>query len=473
MSMESTFGGLSMAMRALMAQQTAVDVTNHNVGNASTEGYSRQQVDFTEASPYTVAALDRPQQAGQLGQGVEVADIQRARDEFIDQQWRGQSSVLADAQAQHDAIQQVESIYNEPSDTGLNAQLGQFWNAWRNLANHPEDASQRTALIQTSSTLAQSLKLTRSQLVTQQHELDSQVAAQVGQINGDAQQIARLNQQIATAEGVGDHPNDLLDQRDALLDKLSGLANVSYVTDAHGQDVVTIGGSVLVAGNQSYALQAVADPTNNNLQKVVWQSDGSAAVLSGGSLKGVLDSRDQTVGGQINQLDTLAGTLITQVNAVVQGGYALDNSTGTNVQFFTGTTAQDIAVSSAVVNNPNLVAAAQNPNAPGDGSNALAVANLQNALVLNGGSASIDDYYQGMISGLGAAGQQQASLVTSQTTLVGDLTTQRQQVSGVSLDEESANLIKFQQSYQAAARMVTAVDQLLDQVINHMGMVGL
>src|SRR5439155_8639097 len=128
------------------------------------------------------------------------------------------------------------------------------------------------------------------------------------------------NQQIATAQGVGDHPNDLLDQRDRLLGQVSQLANVSYVTGSDGQDLVTIGGTVLVSGNQSFALQATPDPTNQNLQKVIWPADGSPVVLSGGALKGTLDSRDQTLTGQIAQLDSLASTVIGQVNTVVEQG---------------------------------------------------------------------------------------------------------------------------------------------------------
>src|SRR3954469_8472145 len=248
--MTSSFFGLDMALRALQSQQTGIDVTSHNVANANTDGFSRQNVVLATTDPFAMPGMNRPATAGQLGTGVIAKDIQRARDGFLDAQWRTESSSLANAANRQDALQQVEVVLDEPQGVGLNAQLNDYYKAWNDLTNDPgaDAMAVRTTVVQQALSLTQSMNRISGQLTSIQGGLDGQVTADVAEVNDITDQIFQINASIVKIELTGQTANDFRDRRDVLLDSLSKLVGASSTENADGSINVTMGTQVLVNG---------------------------------------------------------------------------------------------------------------------------------------------------------------------------------------------------------------------------------
>jgi flagellar hook-associated protein 1 FlgK len=448
----STFMGLETSLRGLLAQQQALNTTSHNIANASTAGYSRQVAVFQASPAYSMPGVTTaPAGQGQIGTGVDVVGYQRIRDAFLDVQYRAQSMLQGQAQAQQDGLQQVQLAFNEPTDSGISSLLSDYWGAWQNLSNNPEDMGTRQALAQSAASLADGFQSLSSQLTTLQSQTAQNVTDTINQANNLGTQIAQLNVTIQKITATGASPNDLLDQRDALIDQLSALGNVAVTNGVNGSVDVSFGGAALVASGTSATL-AESDLTG----------------LTAGKVQGLITLRDTTIPGYQAQLNTIASALITKTNAQSAAGFDLNGNAGG--AFFTGTDASDIAVNPAVVSNPALIAASAS-GAVGDAGNALKMANMQTTPTI--GAATIDAAYTQLVTQVGADVQQATNQVDTTTALTNALQNQRQSVSGVSLDEEMTNLITFQRGYQASARALSAMDDMLDQLINRTGRVGL
>ena len=239
----SSFMGLQTALRGLLAEQTAIDTTGHNIANANTPGYSRQTADLVTSAPLTVPAYSNVTGGGvQLGTGVDVETINRIRNTFLDVQYRSQNTTANDASTRAGILDQVQTGLAEPSDHGIASQLSAFWNAWSDVANAPQSQAARQALINSATTLTNSFNQVDAQLSTIQSQAATQYAdltGTTGQVQSDANQIATLNQSISAAKAAGQNPNDLLDKRDALIDDLSTLAKVS-VSDPNNTGMLQI-----------------------------------------------------------------------------------------------------------------------------------------------------------------------------------------------------------------------------------------
>ncbi|MGO0121824.1 flagellar hook-associated protein FlgK [Desulfothermobacter acidiphilus] len=351
--MISTFLGLETTLRALMATQRSMETASHNIANASTPGYSRQRVELAASSAYTIPSVMRPGMPGQLGTGVDIAEIKRVREEFLDRQWREENSRLGSWEAQRDALQKVELILNEPSPNGLGAALTSFFNSWQELSKNPESLAVRTAVIEEGKTLCETIRHLYDELQALQEDLDYRLKVGVDEVNTLAQQIADLNQQIARSRAVGDNPNDLLDQRDLLLDKLSKWTDFTVQEQPDGQVTVLVGGQQLVNGSSYNSWQVVNG-------RVEWTpasptSTTTPVDFQTGQLKGLLEVKNY-VGQVMVDLNTLASTLITEFNQRHQQGYGLDGQTGRS--FFAGSGAADITLSNDVLNTPAALAAA-------------------------------------------------------------------------------------------------------------------
>lgn len=494
----STFATLNLANRALTSQQIGLDITGHNIANANTDGFTRQAAEMLASTPFTINGTTRPQQPGQLGTGVDVSNIKRFRDGFLDLQYRAEQQIVGQWESTRDAIDRLQQLVNEPSRESLAASLSKFWNDWSALANAPESRTARKGLLEDAVTLTTQINQMQNSLQRQQEQLDRQVQLRVDDINNLTTRIARLNDQVIRIVGAGDQPNDLRDQRDQLLDQLSKIVNISYTETSSGAVSVSIGGRTAVTNNQSFRLATHVLPSEGFADQtrlgVFWavpptSFTNSADVRSGpdvadlqnpvnvtgGQLRGDLNARDVIIQTQaIDQLNRVAKTIIDQVNDVHRAGYGLNNSTGQD--FFIGTTAADMAVNPAVASNLDAIAAAGAPDAPGDGSNALAIHDLQRmAFNIDPGTVTqttIEDFYAGVIANIGILGQQAKGMAENEALLSGHLAQQRQSLGGVSLDEETTNLIRYQHAYNAAARVVTVVDEMLDRIINNMGIVG-
>jgi flagellar hook-associated protein 1 len=434
-----SFSGLQTALRGLTAAQAAIDTTSHNIANANTPGYSRQQVVLTESPAMTLPSLSSNGSASmQFGTGVDVTQISRIRDQFLDIQYRAQNSQTSSASTSTTILNQVQTGLDEPSSNGLSTQLQQFWSSWNDLSNSTTGTSApaaRQAVVDTGTTVAQSLNTLDQQLATIQSQTQTQyqtlTASPSGQVQSDANQIAKLNGQISQMQAAGESPNDLMDQRDQLLDSLSSLANISVTDQGNGAVQVNFGDA---------AAPLVSGTTVN------WPQTLTAA--AGGQLGGLINLSDPNSGqiqGYRNQLDTIANQLISSVNSLQPSS-----------PFFTGNSAGSIAVSAT----PNSIQTSSTSDPAG---NDLAVSISQ----LSSGTA--DQTYATFVSKVGNDTASAQSTQSTGSSLLQAIDGQRQSVSGVSLDEEMTNLITYQRSYQASARVMNAIDTTLDTLINQVG----
>lgn len=434
-----SFTGLQTALRGLTAAQAQIDTTSHNIANANTPGYSRQQVDLTQSPSMTLTGLSiGPSDGIQLGTGVDVSQISRVRDQFLDIQYRAQNSNTSNASTQSTILNQVQTSLDEPSGSGLSTQLQQFWSSWNDLSNSTTGTSSpaaRQAVVDQGTTVAQTLNALDQQLATIQSQTAQQyqslTASPNGTVQTDANQIAQLNQQISQMQAGGMNANDLLDQRDQLLDSLSGMANISVTDQGNGMVQVNFGdaGSPLVSGST-----------------VNWpQTLTSAAGGQLGALIGLSDPTSGQIQSYRNQLDTISNQLISSVNSLQPSS-----------PFFSGNSASTIAVSATA----NSIQTSSTSDPAG---NDLAIQISQ----LAGGTA--DQSYATFVSEVGSDTAAAQGTQTTGTSLLNAINGQRQSVSGVSLDEEMTNLITFQRAYQASARVMNAIDTTLDTLINQVG----
>ncbi len=471
--MWGTFGSVEIALRALQAQRLALNVVAHNIANANTPGYSRQTARLEPTPPYPWPGLTRSAGAGQLGTGVAVAGIDRLRDAFTDLQLRQQFTLSGYYTVLSDGYAQVEAVFNEPSDSGLNQQLGRFWSAWQELSLAPQDTSIRTSVIESAKNLAGLFNQMVGRLRQLQRDLDFRVGSKVAEINELADRIARLNVQIGQIQGTGQNPNDLLDQRDQLIDRLSQIVRVAYIQGEGGQVTIYIGGRMLVHNEQAFSLSTAPGP--GGFTRPVWAADGAPVDLGpaeGGELKALMDLRDAVIPARIADLNGLAGALAGAVNAVHGSGYGLDGSTGLDFFVFTaGDEAATLQVNPAVAADPLKIAAAQAPGSPGDGRNALAIAQVRYQPLMPG-NTTLGEYYQQVVGRLGLEARQAGDQKSNQEVVKNYLETRRDGFSGVSLDEEAGRMVLYQRAFEAAARSLTVLDEVLDQLINRTGIVG-
>ncbi len=479
----STFGGIETALSALQADQFQILTATNNVSNANTPGYHRQVPTLVEGLPYSAVSISAIG-TGEVGTGVMVSGVQRMIDPWVIDSLRTQLGQQGSASVAQGTTAQVQQILDGLSPNSIGKQIDQFWNAWQSVGNAPTDPAARASLVSQSQTLATTIQQSYSQLTDMQRTTDQQIVGQVSTLNSLSTQIAALNGQIVAVEATGQHANDLRDQRDSLVSQMSSLAQVNVAEQSNGSVRVTMDGAPLVDGTTASALATTAGL--DGFHQIVG-SDGRALQPIGGSLLGLQQMRDNEIPTRLSALNAFAGRLITAVNAVHSGtdpvtGATLKNvydlvTPGTPVQraFFSGTGASDIAVSSVIVGNPSLIAASQTPNGPGDGSNAAAMAALLNDPSAGGapaGSPTLDGQIQSIYTDVGNSASSAQSISDNQTLLVGHLQQRDAQVGSVSMDEEAAHLMTYQQAYQAAARSLTTISSMLDTLINKTGVMS-
>jgi flagellar hook-associated protein 1 FlgK len=455
-----SYTGLQTALSGLQAAQAAIDTTGQNIANADTPGYSRQTVNLTERNALTIPSLSSiTSNWEQLGTGVDITNISRVRDQFLDAQYRAQNSATSSLSSQSTILGQAQATLNEPSTSGLSASLQNFWSAFNSLSTAPNNLGAQQTVLSDGAAVAKTLNTLSGQItslqsqVTQQY--DALTNAGTGPIASDAQQIASLNQSIAQAQAVGQADNGLLDQRDKLVDDLSQYSNVSVSTQPNGMVNVSFGNAAIAAGHGTADATPLVSGGNVNLSANLTDQNLSG---SGGQLGALLGLYDATSGtGQLQNyitgpggLDAVAGALTSTVNGAIAGA---DSSGPSATAFFTGTTAATIAV------NPSITTSTTNP--PYTAAEASAVNGL------SGGTA--DQTYNAFVAKVGADVQSVQNGQQTGQVLLTAISNQRQSVSGVSLDEEMTNLISEQQAYQACARVMNAIDSTLNTLITQVG----
>lgn len=459
--MSSINGIVNSALSALNTFTSAIDVINTNIGNVSTAGYSRQQAVIQANAPISTAN-------GEIGSGVGVTNVERIYSSFLTTQLNSATQDMGKWTAQQQNLDAVEQVFNDSSDSGLSSTLTTFFNNWQSLVNNPSGSTERSVLVNSAANLAKAFNSMSSQLTSIQQGIDSSVVGNVAQVNQIVQQIAALNKNIQQAQAAGQNTNTYKDELDSQVTKLSNLININTYSNANGQISIQLtSGKPLVDGTSTWLLSAQANV--DGLHDVTW-SDGSTATIvngdiTGGELGGELNVRDTMITSYQTQLNTLANSIITNVNNLQEAGYDINGDQGE--QFFTGNSAANIAVNTDILNDPGLVAAASTTaGAPGDGSNASAIANLQNSLTLNGGTTTFSNYYSALTSQVGSDAQATDASYSSQSATVQACQNQVDSYSGVSVDEEETNLILYQNAYAAAAKVMTVLDEMMQDLLN-------
>jgi flagellar hook-associated protein 1 FlgK len=472
---------LNIARDALLAHELAMEVTGHNISNVNTSGYTRQRVLLESEATYAPSPI-------KLGMGVQVTSVVQCYDQYATRAIQQNTSALGENEAKASALSYLESIFNE-ANTGLSEALNEFWSAWQDLATNPGGLTERSALLEKADILSQQFNTMSNQLHQIIHDMNTNLGVGVGEVNQTTAQIASLNDKIVIAESNGSPANDLRDQRNTLLEKLSGLIGNQYYEDENGAlTVMASNGTLLVEGNQSWNLTQEGDHIYLGQTGVDLSS-----TLSGGKIGAWLDIRDEIVPQYLANLDELAGTLMNEVNTQHFAGYSLSGETGLyffenfqtppavpNAGNYEGA-AGFIKLSSDVLGNPSNIAAGGLSGEPGDNENVLQILNIQTDNTLqvrkwtyeNRGatvssslqSGSLDDYYQALVGEVGILSSGVSSSRDFTQSMLDYLNEVRDSVSGVNLDEEMTELLKIQRAYEAAAKLITITDEMLQSLL--------
>lgn len=624
--MQSTFAGIEIGKRGVIAHQQGLATTGHNLSNASTEGYSRQRIEFSPFEPIYLPGLNREETPGQIGQGTVVERIERVRDELLDKRIVAQSNGEGFWDTRDKYVLMLERIYNEPADVSIRGRMDAFWDAWQELSIHPADAAPRKAVLERGKTLVDAIHERYKGVTGLRDMADEDIRGTVTQVNDLSRQIAGLNEEITKIRAQGDNPNDLFDRRDLLVEKLAKIVDVT--TDGRDPDefMVHTAGFVLVQGRigRQFGLETGID--TEGYSKIVWKESGEEAHFQGGSLAALVELRDKTLRGELQSLDSMTMNFVDLVNDAHRAGSGSNGKTG--LDFFVerpfvtnlagnydrngdgqydssyvfritganrleeraqiglegritlsgadgnvevpyyptdtvadvvsrindaggevvarldregrlslkGTPAADpanpdfvirrvedsgrflegyagvlvnrgadgaydwggadavlslrggaldyavapvahpsgwIDINPALVKDPSSVAAGYGENGrpanPGNGEAALAIASLRNSAVMVGKLDTFDDYFADAVARVGLMGEQSDRALETQNLIMKQLRDMRDSISGVNIDEELSQMIKYQHGYAAAARFITTVNDMLDTIINRMG----
>ncbi|MDY6398219.1 MAG: flagellar hook-associated protein FlgK [Treponema sp.] len=621
--MANSFGAIEIGKRSLMAHSTQINTAGHNITNADTEGYSRQRVQIKTFDPLYRPDLTREERPGQVGQGSSVESINRLRDELLDQRIVAQSNQETYWTTREKYYTMIEQVYNEPDEISVRTNMDKYWQSWQELSVYPESQAARQAVVTRGETLAESIQQRYKALSGIGDLINGDIDATVKQINTITKQIADINGEIVKVNAMGDNPNDLLDRRDLLVEKLSGLANIT--TDIRDDDefMVHLEGNILVQGHVARNFEVEPMTDNNGYSRVIWSDTKNTVQVSGGTLGALIELRDVDIREQVQSLNTVTMNFADLVNDVHRAGIGMNNVTGLDffVQHpfvtsvngnydrdgdgvddhsylfrFTGTnslnpqeklglegemklsgksgtitvpyhatdTIEEVvarindsdgevkayldrnnrlvlkATTAKEMENPDFVirhvedngmfltgyagilngsgaenaydfaqadasnalrgefavspvlnpagyvevnpdikgdvlsVAAAYPNSQGksmigDARAAVEIASIRNTDVMIGKDRTFDDYFANSVTNVGLKGEQAEMNMLSQNAIMDDLRNLRDSISGVNIDEELAEIIKFQHGYNAAAKFVSVIDQMLDTVINRLG----
>ena len=622
--MTSTFLGLEIGRRGVQAHQQALHVTGHNLGNVATEGFSRQRVELGTVPPIYVPHLNRAETAGQIGQGTVVQRIERVRDELLDRRIVAQASGQGYWQMRDTYLHMMESIHMEPGGNSVRSKMDAFWDAWQELSTFPADLAPRSAVVERGKTLISGIQGQYHSLKALQEQADAEIEISVTQINDLTRDIASLNDQIVRAKAMGDSPNDLMDRRDLLVDKLSSIVEISIDTRDPDEYMIHTGGQILVQGSAARNFRLLHSG-DEGYRQIFWQDTGALMRFERGSLGALLQMRDGTIAEEIRNLDGMTMNFVDLVNEIHRDAYGLNGTTGLNffsefpfvpnvngnfdrtgggefdssyvyringsqtlemrsmpglegtmtlsgptddvqVQYYATDTVADIIgrinnsgaeivaglnrqghislkattaatvdgirenpdfvirhvaddghfltgyagllgaggvydwngpdavadlrdgtsfavapishpagwieVNAAILSDPRSVASGFGENGrtanPGNGDAAQAIASIRNNPVMVGRLSTFDDFFADAVARIAVLGEQSGRFLASENQIGRHLGDLRKSISGVNMDEELSNMLRYQQGYNASARFISTVNQMMD-VLMRMG----
>ena len=442
-----------IATRSLSVYQGALDVTSQNISNASNPDYSRQRVDLGTSTP---------QQLGGFlwGTGVKIEDISRIHDALTDQQLRENNSKYSSNNESNVLLGQVQSVLNEPSDQGISSLTTAFFNAWQQLSVSPNSVSLRQNVIQTAQSLSDQIQTVNQGLNSIQTSLKTQISSDVNSINSDLQQIQTLNAQIYNIQNAGQSPNDLLDTRDKVINDLSKMVNINVNYDSQNSANISIGG--IFAADKVTAVQFQTSTQNGKL--VVTTKDGAVGLnLTGGQLYADANVYNNKIPSYQSSLDSFVNNLMKSVNSQHSSGYTLDNPPQTGINFFNSYSNGTLKINNLILNDPNKIAVSSDGTS-GNGDIALNIAGLSTQKQADG--TTLLDNYSSLVSQIGTDAKSASDTANSYNLVVQQLQQQQASYSGVSVDEEMTNVIQYQKSYTASAKLITVADQMLQTLLN-------
>ncbi len=453
------FSAFDIGQRALRASQLGITVAGQNIANVNTPGYTRQEI-VLSASPPAGANL-------KIGTGVNIDDVRSLRDRFIEARLQTETGISGRLVAQRDALSPVDTLFSETGSSVNNA-ITNFFGSFRTLESNPTSLSLRTAVIEDGKQLALAFNATNARLGEIRRDADGLLRATVDNVNNLSITIADLNQRINIAEGSGGKALELRDQRGEAVRSLAELTGVKTTENRDGTLTLTLGdGRPLVLANRAFSLKAESTPPDGLAAITL---DGQPAVINNGRLRGLSDAIGQ-IGAQITGLNDLAGAIAGRVNTTHTSGIDLDGGNGT--PFFTvpangdPITAANLSVAPNVAASPRRVVAAAAGANTGDGSVARSIANLLTDNTSQAGTrtGSFTSLYSSLVSDAGEALKSAEDALSTQQVILAQTTEQRNAISGVSLDEEAVNLLRYQRAFEAAARFLKVADEVTQTVI--------
>jgi flagellar hook-associated protein 1 len=453
------FSPFEIGQRALRASQLGLTVAGQNIANVNTPGYTRQEV-VLSAAPSDGSGLKL------TGTGVTIEDVRSLRDQFIQTRLQTETGISGRLTAQRDALAPTDAVFTQ-SAGDINTALTNFFGAFRDLEANPTSLALRTAAVESGNQLGAAFGSTRAQLVNIRSDADKQLRGTVDQANTLAARIAGLNNSIRKLEGSGAKASELRDQRDEAINSLAGLTGARAVENNDGSLTITLAdGKPLVVNDKVFRLQATTT-SPDGLAAITL--DGQPAVINNGKLRGLLDAIGQ-IGSQIGGLDDLASSIAGRVNALHVSGTDLEGTAG--IPFFAQPasgpiTAANLSVTAAIKANPRLVVAGAAGAGSGDGSVANKIAGLLKdpSSVAGARSGSFSSIFAALVSDAGESVRNAGDALTTQQVILNQTIEQRNSASGVSIDEETVNLLRYQRAFEAAARFLKVADEITQTVI--------
>lgn len=452
--MSNLLATMSLATGALAAEQSALTETANNVANVNTPGYSRKEPQFSENPPIVLGQLT-------FGTGVSLENTSGIRDPILQLRIQQETGTQGELSSFVDAMQQVQAQFNNQGND-IGTQLSALFSSVSQLSTSPASIALRQGVLTAASNLASSISTTATNLQAQQTNLDLSVTQSVDQVNTLTQQIAKVNGQIAALENLHQDASAFVDQRDVLIGQLSGLIDVSQIKTESQISLTTSNGTALVAGTQ--ALTLTTQPDSSGLEHIFSGGNDITSQLNSGQLGGLLQVRDQRIPALLTSLDTLAAGISNSFNAANANGFNLNGNQGGNIFVAPPASGAGAAAGMALaIADPTLLAASSDGSAGSNG-NLANFSAIHDQTNFNG--ETLSDYYGSLIFSVGndvsnGSTEQQASQLVLQ-----QLQDQRGSISGVSLDEEAGNMVQYQRAYDAAARVVDTVNQMLETLVN-------
>ena len=446
---------LAIALTGLAASQQALATSSNNVANANTPGYARERAVLTSGEPVVWGSLT-------YGTGVVLQKIESVRDSILEIQLNQETQQQSKLDAALAQLLQIQSQFGT-ANSGIGADISKFFNSLHQLAPDPSNLALRQSVLTAAGNLANDFNSTANHLQTQRSNLDLTVIQSVGEVNTLTAQIAGVDEQIANLQNAHQDAGMLIDKQTNLIRQLSALVDVSVIpTDNGGITLATSNGTTLVSGSQNFSFSTQLG--SDGLQHIMAGTQDITGTLTGGSLAGLIQIRDQEIPSLGSSLDQLAAGLANALNTANRAGFDLNGIAG--VDLFVPPPVSGVGAAATLrvsITDPALIAASSDDASGGNG-NVAVLAAVHDQVVANGQTPL--DFYSNIIFHVGNVTANTSADVDASNLILQQLQDQRGSISGVSLDEEAANIIQFQTAYQAAARVVSTVNTLLDVAVN-------